>query len=134
MKEGFPTTKFLNGILNGIEGKSEVDQTQMQAFMQSFFAKKQVEMQADAAEKGVQNLEAGRLFLEKNKTEAGVITTPSGLQYKVIAAGNGGVSPKDIDTVVVHYKGTLLDGTVFDSSVDRGEPVVFPVNGVIPGN
>jgi FKBP-type peptidyl-prolyl cis-trans isomerase FklB len=133
MKEGFPSKKFLNGVLNGIEGKGDLDQAKMQLFMQSFFTKKQLDLQAETVKQGEQNIEAGRAFLEKNKTEPGVITTASGLQYKVMAAGSGGVSPKDIDTVVVHYKGTLLDGTVFDSSVDRGQPVTFPVNGVIPG-
>ncbi len=133
IKEGFPSLKFLNGVYNSIEGKVKIDETQVQQFMQSFIGKKQVEMQADELKQGEKNIEEGRAFLEKNKTEAGVITTTSGLQYKVMAAGSGGVSPIDADTVVVHYKGTLLDGTVFDSSVDRGEPVTFPVNGVIPG-
>ena len=133
MKEDFPSQKFLNGIQHGIDSLEGMDQEKMQQFMQSFFTKKQIELQAETSKEAQDNLEAGIVFLEKNKSEAGVITTSSGLQYKVMAAGSGGVSPKDIDTVVVHYKGTLLNGTVFDSSVDRGEPVTFPVNGVIPG-
>ncbi len=82
------------------------------------------------------NLSAARVegenFLAENSKKADVITTASGLQYKVIQEGNG---PKPIatDQVRVHYHGTLIDGTVFDSSVDRGEPVTFPVQGVIPG-
>src|ERR1035437_4243037 len=60
-------------------------------------------------------------------------TTPSGLKYQVLKQGTGTVSPKATDTVKVHYHGTLLDGTVFDSSVERGEPISFPLNGVIPG-
>jgi FKBP-type peptidyl-prolyl cis-trans isomerase len=62
-----------------------------------------------------------------------MITTPSGLKYQVLKRGTGTVSPKATDTVKVHYHGTLLDGTVFDSSVERGEPISFPLNGVIPG-
>lgn len=75
---------------------------------------------------------AGAQFLEKNKTQPGVKTTKSGLQYKVIEEGDG-LSPTPQDTVIVHYKGTLVDGTVFDSSIDRGQPAKFPVGGVIPG-
>ncbi len=71
-------------------------------------------------------------FLAANATKPGVHQTASGLQYKVLAAGTGRM-PKATDTVKVHYHGTLIDGTVFDSSVDRGEPISFPVNGVIPG-
>lgn len=72
-------------------------------------------------------------FLAENKKKKGVITLPSGLQYKVIKSGSGKVSPKATDTVVTHYHGMLIDGTVFDSSVQRGEPVSFPVNRVIAG-
>ncbi|HNX80081.1 MAG TPA: FKBP-type peptidyl-prolyl cis-trans isomerase, partial [Prolixibacteraceae bacterium] len=78
------------------------------------------------------NLEEGNAFLEKNKANAGVKVTPSGLQYEVIKEGTGKM-PNDSDMVKVHYHGTLIDGKVFDSSVDRGEPAEFPVNGVIPG-
>ena len=78
------------------------------------------------------NKAAGAKFLAENKTKEGVQTTASGLQYKIITAGNG-VKPKATDTVKVHYAGKLLDGTEFDSSIKRGEPVEFPVNGVIPG-
>jgi len=77
-------------------------------------------------------LEEGNKFLETNKARAGVTTTASGLQYEVITAGTGAM-PLATDQVRVHYHGTLIDGKVFDSSVDRGEPVVFGVNQVIPG-
>jgi FKBP-type peptidyl-prolyl cis-trans isomerase len=77
-------------------------------------------------------LEEGNAFLEKNKARTGVTTTTSGLQYEVITAGTGAL-PVATDQVRVHYHGTLIDGKVFDSSVDRGEPVVFGVNQVIPG-
>ncbi len=78
------------------------------------------------------NLKLGDEFLSTNKVKEGVVILPSGLQYKVIKKGEGD-SPGENDVVTVHYTGTLIDGTVFDSSRERGEPVEFPVNGVIPG-
>ena len=78
------------------------------------------------------NITAGRKFLEQNKTAPGVVTLPSGLQYKVITAGDG-PKPTPSDRVTVHYHGTLIDGTVFDSSVQRGQPSVFGVTQVIRG-
>ena len=78
------------------------------------------------------NSEAGKAFLEENAKREEVTTTASGLQYEVLAEGKG-VSPKATDEVTVHYHGTLIDGSVFDSSVERGQPASFPVNGVIPG-
>lgn len=81
---------------------------------------------------GQKNLEEGNAFLEKNKTKPGVKVTPSGLQYEVIKEGTGKI-PTESDMVKVHYHGTMIDGKVFDSSVDRGEPAQFQVNGVIPG-
>jgi FKBP-type peptidyl-prolyl cis-trans isomerase FklB len=76
--------------------------------------------------------QAGQDFLAENAEREGVITTASGLQYEVITEGTG-ASPSATDQVTVHYHGTLIDGTVFDSSVDRGQPATFPLNGVIPG-
>ena len=78
------------------------------------------------------HLDKGREFLEANKTKKGVVTLPSGLQYKVLTEGTGPI-PKSTDKVTVHYHGTLIDGTVFDSSVDKGRPSSFPVTGVIAG-
>jgi FKBP-type peptidyl-prolyl cis-trans isomerase len=78
------------------------------------------------------NKQAGEAFLAKNKKRAEVNTTESGLQYEIINEGQG-VSPTASDMVTVHYTGTLIDGTVFDSSVERGEPATFGVNQVIPG-
>lgn len=87
----------------------------------------------DASQREAQdNLEAGNKFLEENKAREGVQTTESGLQYEIITEGTG-EKPTADDRVRVNYHGTLIDGTVFDSSVDRGEPVVFGVNQVIPG-
>jgi len=77
---------------------------------------------------------AGKAYLEENKKKEGVTVTDSGLQYEVIAEGNAdGKSPEATDTVVVHYKGTLIDGTEFDSSYSRGKPATFPLNRFIPG-
>ncbi len=78
------------------------------------------------------NLEEGRAFLEKNKEEEGVITTESGLQYKILTEGTG-IKPTEADEVEVHYRGTTLDGEEFDSSYERGEPVKFRLNTVIKG-
>jgi FKBP-type peptidyl-prolyl cis-trans isomerase FklB len=78
------------------------------------------------------NIKEGQQFLEENKKKPGVVTTESGLQYLVIKEGTGEM-PKATDKVSTHYHGTLIDGTVFDSSVERGQPVSFPVNQVIPG-
>ncbi len=88
------------------------------------------EKNATGADK--ENMAAGRTFLEENAKKEGVKTTASGLQYEVMTAGEG-AKPKATDEVTVHYHGTLIDGTVFDSSVERGEPTSFPLNRVIPG-
>ncbi|MDB4335026.1 FKBP-type peptidyl-prolyl cis-trans isomerase, partial [bacterium] len=82
--------------------------------------------------KAEENIVKGEEFLAKNKEAEGVVTTESGLQYEIITKGDGAI-PTAEDKVTVHYHGTLIDGTVFDSSVDRGEPASFPVTGVIPG-
>ena len=83
-----------------------------------------------------ENIAKGEAFLAQNKTQEGVIETASGLQYKVLAKGDGSNHPKASDTVTVHYHGTLIDGTIFDSSVERGEPIAFPLNreSGTPGN
>ncbi len=87
---------------------------------------KQSEVKADGAK------EEGIAFLAENAGKEGVMTTASGLQYEVVEEGSG-ASPAATDNVTVHYHGTLIDGSVFDSSVERGEPATFPLNGVIPG-
>ena len=79
-----------------------------------------------------ENVEEGAVFLKANAAKADLITLPSGLQYKVLVEGNG-PKPKATDKVTTHYHGTLINGTVFDSSVERGQPATFPVNGVIAG-
>lgn len=96
---------------------------------QKILMAKQVDAMKQLADK---NKKEGDTYLAANKKKEGVVTTASGLQYKVIAAGTG-KQPKETDSVKVHYRGTLLDGAEFDSSIKRGEPAVFPVNGVIAG-
>ena len=124
---------FIEGIRDGVKGKSPKYSTQqLHAAMMIF----QREMQAKEEERkktlGEKNRRDGQAFLDKNKTKTGVKSLPSGLQYEVLQSGKG-ASPKANDTVKVHYEGTLLDGTVFDSSIKRNEPAVFPVNRVIRG-
>ncbi|GAC1427148.1 MAG: hypothetical protein NVSMB7_03940 [Chitinophagaceae bacterium] len=83
-------------------------------------------------EKAEANLKAGQFFLESNKAKEGVVALPSGLQYKILTEGTG-AKPGATDKVTCHYHGTLIDGTVFDSSVQRGQPATFPLNRVISG-
>lgn len=122
--------KSFNAAFNGEAStlSPEVTQETMQGF--------QAHMQALHTEKmgkaGAQNLTEGTEFLTNNAKEEGVVTLESGLQYKVITEGNGNI-PAATDTVETHYEGKLIDGSVFDSSYQRGETVSFPVNGVIPG-
>lgn len=100
----------------------------MMAWQQEMSAKKAAQSEIELAK----NKKIGEDYLAANSLNAGVIKLPSGLQYKVIKEG-AGESPDDNDVVTVHYTGTLVDGTVFDSSRERGEPIEFPVNGVIAG-
>jgi FKBP-type peptidyl-prolyl cis-trans isomerase FklB len=83
-------------------------------------------------EKAAANLKAGQDFLEENKKKPGVVALPSGLQYEILVEGKG-ARPVPTNKVTCHYHGTLIDGTVFDSSVRRGQPATFPLNGVIKG-
>lgn len=117
------------GLNDGMSGKeARLKPEEMQAALQSMqeMAMKKMMEAAETNEKD------GADFLEKNKAKDGVKVTDSGLQYQVVKEGEGKV-PKASDVVKVHYTGTLINGEKFDSSVDRGEPVEFPVQGVIPG-
>jgi FKBP-type peptidyl-prolyl cis-trans isomerase FklB len=112
-------------------GELKMTQADMEAAIQAFSTLQQEKMNAQLAAQA----QAGVDFLAQNGTKSGVMTTASGLQYSVVteAADANAPMPKATDTVSVHYTGTLIDGTVFDSSVERNEPATFPLNGVIPG-
>lgn len=118
-----PFIEALDAAFNGKMPELSPEEANM--ILQEYFTKIQEE-QASAS------IEAGKKFLADNAKKEGVTTTESGLQYEVITDGNGD-KPKGTDSVKCHYHGTLIDGTVFDSSVKRGEPATFPVNGVIAG-
>lgn len=120
------------GIADAIKGTPQLTEDQMKQILMAIQTKMAGEQQAAQQKAGEVNKKAGEEFLAKNKTKEGVRTTPSGLQYEVLTEGTG-PSPKATDQVTVHYKGTLLDGKVFDSSYDRGEPAKFGLNQVIPG-
>lgn len=122
------------GLADGLSGaKMLLTDAEMRDVLDQFRKDLMAKMEAKAKTAGSDNKKAGEAFLAANGKKEGVKTTASGLQYKVLKAGKGTKSPKATDTVKVHYHGTLIDGTVFDSSVDRGEPISFPLNGVIPG-
>ena len=115
----------MKGVLNN-EEDPKISGEQATAIIQGYFTKKQ-------GQESESMIEEGRKFLETNASKEGVTVLESGLQYEVLAQGDGINMPKLEDNVTTHYHGTLMDGTVFDSSVDRGEPASFPVNGVIKG-
>ncbi len=100
--------------------------------LQNFEKEMQAKMQGQAQAAAGPNKEAGAAFLANNKKNPAVVELPSGMQYEILKDGTG-ESPKATSTVTTHYTGTLIDGTVFDSSVERGQPAQFPVNGVIKG-
>jgi len=112
------------GLIETVTDKNQFSMEQLQAIFGKLNALVAENQRAKTAEQ--------KVFLEKNKNVEGVMSTSSGLQYKVLKLGQG-AKPAATDHVKVHYHGTLIDGTVFDSSVQRGEPVTFPLNGVIPG-
>ncbi len=111
---------------------SRMTDAEIQSALQGFSAKMQEKQAAESKAQAERNAAAGKAFLAENARKPGVVTTASGLQYRVLKAGNG-PKPAAGATVKVHYVGTLLDGTKFDSSYDRGEPMTFPLGGVIRG-
>lgn len=130
IKAQFPNLDLKNfevGIEDVLNDKKQpkVEGADAQKIIQDYFTK----VQAKANE---EKIEAGKKFLEENSKRDEVITLESGLQYEVLKAGEG-AKPTPNDQVTTHYHGTLIDGTVFDSSVERGEPATFPVSGVIKG-
>ncbi|MCQ2960554.1 MAG: FKBP-type peptidyl-prolyl cis-trans isomerase [Bacteroidales bacterium] len=128
---GLSTEMFLKGFQE--VNNSIIPAESIEPLLRDYFTKLQQEqeskMQAQAQEMCLANSE----FLLKNKENKDVVTLENGLQYKVVVKGKDKKTPNDNDRVKVHYKGSLIDGTVFDSSIDRGEPATFPVNALIPG-
>lgn len=121
------------GIKDAYAGKeAALSEEKLRTAIESYMKRKQEEAVKKMEEKAKTNKEAGKKFLEENSKKEGVKTTASGLQYKVVTEGTG-KSPKATDSVVVHYEGKLIDGKVFDSSYERGEPIEFPLNQVIAG-
>ena len=124
---------FAQAVKDMIDGKEpQVATAEAQQIVEDFFRKQEEKQRAEAAEKYKGAKSEGEKYLSENAKKEGVVTLPSGLQYKVLKEGNG-KSPKATDKVVCHYEGMLIDGTMFDSSVQRGEPATFPLNGVIAG-
>lgn len=124
---------FAAAIKDVIAGNElKVSHREAQTIVQDFFQKQEEKINAERAEKGKAAKEEGEKYLAENAKKEGVVTLPSGLQYMVISEG-GGKKPAATDKVKCHYEGFLIDGTVFDSSVQRGEPAVFGLQQVIAG-
>jgi FKBP-type peptidyl-prolyl cis-trans isomerase len=131
------TTVDLDALIDAISATYKGEELAMTVeeaatIRQEYVQKRQEAQQAESAAVGVDNLAEGQKFLADNKGKEGVQTTDSGLQYKVLTMGDG-AKPAATDTVKVHYRGTLLDGTEFDSSYARNEPISFALNRVIAG-
>ena len=128
--EGIDIDSFLAGMADAIEGNTQMDQEAMMQAIQTFMQRQADEEAAALAE----NLAESEAFLAENAQNSAVTVLASGLQYEIIQSGpTGGESPASSNSVLAHYHGTLPDGTVFDSSVDRGEPATFGVSQVISG-
>jgi FKBP-type peptidyl-prolyl cis-trans isomerase FklB len=124
---------FATAIKDVIAGNElKVSNQDAQTIVQDFFAEQEAKQKVASAEKGKAAKAEGEKYLAENAKKDGVVTLPSGLQYKVIKEGNG-KKPKATDNVKCHYEGMLVDGTMFDSSIQRGEPATFPLNQVIAG-
>lgn len=117
---------FNKGLLAGFEGKSIIIDSILDNCIKTY-------QETMSAEKSAANKLAGQEFLAKNAKKTGVVSLPNGIQYEILVAGKETTKPTIKDKVKCHYHGTLIDGTVFDSSVQRGEPITFPLNGVIKG-
>jgi len=131
--EGLNIDDFGQAIKDVLQGKKpQLDNREAQMIVQEFFQEQEKKQRAAAAEKHKALKAEGEQYLAENAKKEGVVTLPSGLQYQVLREGNGR-KPKATDQVKCHYEGMLVDGTLFDSSIQRGEPATFPLNGVIAG-
>ena len=133
LKESLNIDDFAAGIADVLQGgEPKMEHEEVHEVLEHYFAELEERQQAEAAERGKAAKGEGEAFLAENKKRAGVVTTPSGLQYEIVKEGNGR-QPKASDTVRCHYEGTLIDGTVFDSSYRRGVPADFGLRQVIAG-
>jgi len=127
------TEALVQGLKDTLSGnKTLLTEDEARTSLMQLQSEMQAKLQAKAAAEGEANKKEGDAFLAANKTKEGVVTLPSGLQYKILKEGSG-PKPTATDSVVCNYKGTLINGTEFDSSYKRGEPATFPVTGVIKG-
>ena len=130
--EGLNIDDFAQAIKDVLAGREQMTMSESQQVVQKFFQEAEAKQRAKAAEMGKAAKAEGEKYLAENAKKDGVITTKSGLQYMVLTEGTG-KSPKATDSVKCHYEGFLINGTVFDSSIQRGEPATFPLGGVIAG-
>jgi FKBP-type peptidyl-prolyl cis-trans isomerase len=120
------------GLRDGLDSVLLLDEMEQRRVIEGYMLKVREKQMAEERAKSEENRTAGEQFLAENGKRPGVVTTASGLQYEVVTLGTG-AKPTATDEVKVHYTGTLIDGTEFDSSVKRGQPAVFPLDRVIPG-
>lgn len=133
LKDDVNVDAVILGLKDSIAGKELLlTPEQMKEVQQQFVMQMQAKQQEQLLEMQQKNRKAGDAFLTENKKKDGVVVTESGLQYQILEEGDGAI-PSGSDMVTVHYTGTLIDGTKFDSSVDRGQPADLPLNGIIPG-
>ena len=132
LKESLVPEVLIKGIYDAYNKGELFSEDSIRQFMKAHSQKVQQRISEKQQKESTKNIDLGNKFLEENASKDGVITTESGLQYQILSKGDG-TTPKVDAKVKVHYHGTLVDGTVFDSSVDRGEPVTFALNQVIPG-
>ena len=125
--KGLVVDDFAKAVKDVLEGnETAITHAEAREIVNKYFS--ELEKKVSAA-----NIELGEKFLEENKNREGVVTLPSGLQYEILKEGKAGKKAALTDQVKCHYEGTLIDGTLFDSSVKRGQPAIFGVNQVIPG-
>ena len=133
LKDSLNVEDYATGIADVLQGRQpKMDHEEVHQVLEHYFSELEERQQAEAAERGKAAKGEGEAFLAENKKRAGVVTTASGLQYEVVKEGTGR-QPHATDTVRCHYEGTLIDGTVFDSSYRRGVPAEFGLNQVIRG-